>query len=73
LIEDDTTKVGNSYQLTASQAKEWMEVYPDLFAQAKVTSDGIIELDKTVVDNYIDGQDAALDAGIEAQITMLEA
>jgi hypothetical protein len=26
----DTYKLGNSYQLTAKQAREWVEVYPEL-------------------------------------------
>jgi hypothetical protein len=34
-----------------------MEVYPELFATAKTTTSGIIELDKSAVDAYIDGQD----------------
>jgi hypothetical protein len=54
-MQKDAKKVGNSYQLTAAQAREWMEVYPDLFKQAEVTSDGLISLDQSVVDEYING------------------
>jgi hypothetical protein len=32
MIESDTKKVGGTYQMTAAQAREWMEVYPELFA-----------------------------------------
>ena len=73
MMQNDAKKVGNSYQLTAAQAREWMEVYPDLFSQAEKTSDGLISLDQSVVDNYISGQDAEVDATVDAKIKALEA
>lgn len=72
-MQKDAKKVGNSYQLTAAQAREWMEVYPDLFKQAEVTSDGLISLDQNVVDEYINGQNAEVDATVDAKIQELEA
>lgn len=65
-------KVGNSYQLTAAQAKDWMKVYPDLFETATVTSEGLISLNGEVVDDYIQGQQDSTDAAIDANITQLE-
>ena len=72
-MQKDAKKVGNSYQLTAAQAREWMEVYPDLFKQAEVTSDGLISLDQSVVDNYISGQEGEVEATVDAKIAQLEA
>ena len=73
MMQKDAKKVGNSYQLTAAQAREWAEVYPDLFAQAKVGTNGIIELDQAAVDNYLEGQNAEVDATVDAKIAELEA
>ena len=73
VMQKDAEKVGNSYQLTAAQAREWMEVYPDLFSQAKVNSQGIMELDQTVVDNYIEGQEAQVDTTAQSKIEQLKA
>lgn len=73
LIENDTKKVGNTYQMTAAQAREWMEVYPELFSQADITTDGLISLNKDYVDTFIDGQEQSTDAAIEANIQQLEA
>lgn len=72
VMEKDAKKVGNSYQLTAAQAKEWMQVYPDLFANAEVTTDGLISLNGDYVDEFIGGQEASTDAAIEANIEQLE-
>ncbi len=71
-MENDAKKVGNSYQLTAAQAKEWMQVYPDLFQNAEVTTDGLISLNGDYVDDFIDGQEASTDAAIDANIAQLE-
>ena len=44
MMEKDAKKVGNSYQITAAQGKKWMEMYPELFSTASVTTDGLISL-----------------------------
>ena len=72
-FENDMSKVGDSYQMTAAQMREWAQQYPDLFKQAKATSDGLMEIDAAVVENYINGQEAEAKATIEANIQMLEA
>jgi TP901 family phage tail tape measure protein len=71
-MEKDAKKVGNSYQLTAAQAKEWMQVYPELFQNAEVTTDGLISLNGDYVNDFIDGQEASTDAAIDANIEQLE-
>jgi hypothetical protein len=30
--------------MTAAQGKEWMQMYPELFSTATVTTDGLIQL-----------------------------
>ena len=71
-LEKDAKKVGDSYQLTAAQAREWMQVYPELFEQADVTTDGLISLNGDYVSDFITGQEAASDAAIDANIKQLE-
>jgi hypothetical protein len=58
--------------MTAAAAREWMEVYPELFKNAEVTENGLIELNKTKVDDYINGQDAIIDANVDAKIVKLK-
>lgn len=71
-LADDAKQVGDSYQLTAAQAKEWMQVYPELFAEAGHTTDGLITLNSAYVNDFIDGQEASADAAIQTNIEMLE-
>lgn len=73
LLKDETKKVGNSYQMTAAQAKDWMQVYPDLFKNATVTTDGLISLDEAYVNDFIDGKEVMSDASIEQKLLDLEA
>lgn len=73
MIANDTKKVGNTYQMTASQAREWLEFYPELGKIAEVTSDGLISMNAAEVDAFIAGKDQELDANIETKIAELEA
>lgn len=72
MLEKDAKKVGNSYVFTAAQARKWMELYPDLFASAKVTTDGLIQLDQSKYQAYIANRQGELDAAIDAEIATLE-
>ena len=71
-MEKDAKKIGGSYQLTAAQAREWMEVYPDLFKQATVTTDGLIKLDDAYVQEFMANQEKATDEAIEADIKQMQ-
>ena len=71
-IQKDTRKVGNSYVMTAAQAREWLEVYPELGAIAKETTDGMIALNAAEVDSFIAGKDTELDAAIDTEIEQLK-
>jgi hypothetical protein len=58
--------------MTAAQAREWLEVYPELGKIATTTSEGIIEMNAEEVDAFIEGKDAELDSSIDTQIAELE-
>lgn len=73
LIENDTKKVGNSYVMTAKQAREWLEFYPELGEIAETTNDGMISMDAARVEQFLANNDAELDSAIDTKITELEA
>ena len=73
MIEKDTKKVGNSYQMTATQAREWLEFYPELGEIAQVTTDGLISMNADEVDAFIAGKDDELDKSVDVKIKELEA
>lgn len=72
MIQKDTKKVGNSYQMTASQAREWLEFYPELGDIAEVTTDGLISMNAEEVDAFIAGKEQELDASVETKIEELK-
>lgn len=72
-IQKDTKKTGDSYEMTAAQAKEWLKFYPELGAIAKTTNEGIIKMDAAQVDAFIKGKEDSTNASIEAKIQELEA
>jgi hypothetical protein len=41
-----------------------MEVYPELFDEASITTDGLISLDEKYVKDFIDGKEEMSDASI---------
>lgn len=67
-MQKDAEKVGNSYQYPIDSVRDWMEVYPDLFAQAKVTGQGLMSIDQDVVDNYIDTKQKEVQGNADAKI-----
>ena len=73
LIQKDTKKVGDNYVLTAKQAREWLEFYPELGAIAETTEDGLIEMNADRVKAFLDGNETELDSTIDTKIAELEA
>ena len=71
-IRDDVKKTGNSYILTADQAREWANVYPEILANATIAADGSMELNAAEVNDFIAGKEAELIAAGEAEIAKLE-
>lgn len=64
--------LGNSYTLTAEEARKFAEVFPDLLQQGQVTSDGLIQFNKSVIDNFVNGKQIQINADRETQISQLE-
>ena len=73
IIQNETRKTGSNYVMTAKQAREWLQFYPELADIAETTDEGLIELDQTKVDAFIQGREAEVEATIQAQIDELEA
>lgn len=67
-----TTALGSNYTLTADEARRFSEVFPEILAQGEVTSDGLIQLNKDQVDNFITNKQAELQADQETLIIELE-
>lgn len=72
VMQKDAQKVGNSYQYPIDAVRDWMEVYPDLFKEASVTNQGLIALDKSKVDNYINSKQDEIKANTDAKIEQWE-
>lgn len=64
--------LGNSYTLTATEARKYAEIFPDLLAQGQITANGLIQFNSNVVNDYVAGQQATVAADTDAQITRLE-
>ena len=73
MMEKDARKVGDSYQITAAQGKEWIKMYPELFKNAEVTTDGLIELSEADYEAFKATQESEREAAIETEIQKLEA
>lgn len=68
LMSKEAKKVGDSYQLTAAQSREWMEMYPELFDTAKVTTDGLIELSNEEYAAFKEKEEKKRQDNIKAQL-----
>ena len=65
-------EVANGFTLSLEKALEFAAVYPEILNGAYATADGQIVLNEDVVNSFIDGKKAELDAQIDAQIAELE-
>ena len=72
LVKNDTKKVGDTYQMTAAQAREWLEFYPELGEIAEVTTDGLIAMDAEKVDAFLDEKETELDGSVRVEIEKLK-
>lgn len=64
--------VANGFTLSLDKALEFAKVYPQILDSAQVTADGQIMLNEGVVNSFIEGKKAELDAQIDAKIAELE-
>lgn len=72
IMQDEGKKVGDSYQYSIDEIRDWADVYPELFKQARVTADGLMEIDQEVVDKFIEGKKKQVDKNAEAKIEIWE-
>ena len=66
-------QVANGFTMSLDKALEFASVYPEILNNATVAADGQLTLNADVVNSFITGKKAELDAQIDSQITQLEA
>ena len=72
-LADLQATVASGFTLSLEKALEFASVYPEILNNAQVTADGQIALNEGVVNTFIQGKKAELDAQIDAEIVKLEA
>lgn len=72
-LADLQATVANGFTMSLDKALEFAKVYPEIMNSAQVAANGQITLNKDVVNFFIEGKKAELDAQIDSQIAQLEA
>lgn len=72
-LADLQAEVADGFTLSLDKALEFAKVYPEILNNAQVSADGQIILNQDVVNSFLQGKKAELDAQIDAQIAELEA
>lgn len=72
-LADLQAEVANGFTMSLDKALEFAKVYPEIMNNAQVAVDGQIILNEDVVNSFIQGKKAELDAQIDGQIAQLEA
>lgn len=72
-LADLQAEVANGFTMSLDKALEFAKVYPEIMNNAQVAADGQIILNEDVVNSFIQGKKAELDAQIDGQIAQLEA
>jgi len=70
-LSDFTKALGKDYAITATEARKFAEVFPELLALGETTSSGLIQFNKGVVDAFIDGKQTEIKVDAEARIQEL--
>lgn len=71
-LADLQTEVANGFTMSLDKALEFAKVYPEILNNAQVSADGQIILNEGIVNSFIQGKRAELDAEIDSQIATLE-
>lgn len=71
-LADLQAEVANGFTMSLDKALEFAAVYPEILNNAQVSADGQILLNEDVVNSFLQGKKAELDAQIDAQIAQLE-
>lgn len=66
-------QVADGFTMSLDKALEFASVYPEILNNATVAADGQLTLNADVVNSFISGKKAELDAQIDSQIAQLEA
>ena len=66
-------EVADGFTMSLERALEFAKVYPEIMNSAQVCADGQIQLNEGVVNSFIEGKKAELDAQIDALVAQLEA
>lgn len=72
-LADLQAEVASGFTMSLNKALEFAKVYPEIMNNAQVAADGQIILNENVVDSFIQGKKAELDAQIDGKIAQLEA
>lgn len=72
-LADLQATVANGFTMSLEKALEFAKVYPEIMNNAQVAANGQITLNADVVNSFITGKKAELDAQIDSQVTQLEA
>lgn len=64
--------LGDSFTITASEARKFSEIFPELLSMGQTTSSGLIQFNSDVVNDFVSGKQVELQAGKDAQIAQLE-
>lgn len=72
-LADLQAEVASGFTMSLNKALEFAKVYPEIMNNAQVAADGQIILNENVVNSFIQGKKAELDAQIDAKIAELEA
>lgn len=71
-LAEFTKALGSSYTITATEARKFADVFPELLQLGQVTSTGLIQYNKDVVDNFVNGKQVQINADRDTQIAQLE-
>ena len=72
-LADLQAQVANGFTMSLDKALEFAKVYPEILNNAQVSANGQITLNEGVVNSFIEGKKAELDAQVDAEIAKLEA
>lgn len=64
--------LGDSFTITASEARKFSEIFPELLSMGQTTSSGLIQFNSDVVNDFISGKQIEFQTGKDAQIAQLE-
>ncbi len=71
-LADLQDALGDSFQLSAEEARKFGEVYPEILNMGQITSDGLISLNADEAQAFIDAKEAEAEASSNQQIKELE-